>query len=120
MATKLDLTLTATPPEGDHALICLVGSKGALIPKLDKDLAAAVISAMSTARFTGEAGKSATLNLEARTVVLVGTGDSLDQGLEAETTGGTTRFWPTSFLGCRWPLTILINILPRPAATKPL
>ena len=88
MATKLDLTLTATPPEGDHALICLVGSKGALIPKLDKDLAAAVISAMSTTRFTGEAGKSATLNLEARTVVLVGTGDSLDQGLEAETTGG--------------------------------
>ena len=66
MATKLDLTLTASPPEGDHALICLVGSKGALIPKLDKDLAAAVISAMSTARFTGEAGKSATLNLPPR------------------------------------------------------
>ena len=88
MATKLDLTLTATPTEGNHALICLVGSKGALIPKLDKDLAAAVISAILTARFTGEAGKSVTLNLKARTVVLVGTGDSLDQGLEAETTGG--------------------------------
>ena len=43
MATKLDLSLSASLPEGDHALICLVGGNGELVPSLDKDLAAAVI-----------------------------------------------------------------------------
>ena len=63
MATKLDLSLSASLPEGDHALICLVGGNGELVPSLDKDLAAAVISAMATAQFAGDEGKSITLNL---------------------------------------------------------
>ena len=88
MATKLDLTFSATHPDGEHALICLVGSKGALVPTLDKELAAAVISAMSTAKFTGEDGKTITLNLETRTVLLVGIGTALTAGLRAEIVGG--------------------------------
>ena len=88
MATKLDLSLSASLAEGDHALICLVGGNGELVPSLDKDLAAAVISAMATAQFAGDEGKSITLNLEARTVVLVGTGTTLTAGSRAEAIGG--------------------------------
>ena len=46
MASKLDLTFSKTEPEGDHAVICLVGAKGKLFPKLEKSFAAAVIAAM--------------------------------------------------------------------------
>ena len=88
MSTKLDLSLSASLSEGDHALICLVGGNGELVPSLDKDLAAAVISAMATAQFAGDEGKSITLNLEARTVVLVGTGTTLTAGSSAEAIGG--------------------------------
>ena len=88
MATKLDFSLSASLPEGDHALICLVGGNGELVPSLDKDLAAAVISAMATAQFAGDEGKSIALNLEARTVVLVGTGTALTAGTSAEAIGG--------------------------------
>ena len=58
MASKLDLSFSLNAPEGDHAIICLVGDSGTLLPTLDKSLAASVIAAMSTASFTGEAGKS--------------------------------------------------------------
>ena len=77
MASKLDLTFSTTAPEGDHALVCLVGTKGKLFPSLDKDVAASVIAAMATAQFTGEADKSITLHLEARTVILIGVGDGV-------------------------------------------
>ena len=75
MASKLDLTFSKTAPEGDHAVICLVGAKGKLFPELEKSFAAAVIAAMATAQFTGDSGKSLTLYIGDRTVVLIGVGD---------------------------------------------
>ena len=56
MASKLDLTFSKTAPEGDHAVICLVGAKGKLFPELEKSFAAAVIAAMATAQFSGDSG----------------------------------------------------------------
>ena len=88
MASKLDLTFSTTAPEGDHALICLVGTKGKLFPSLDKDVAASVIGAMATAQFTGEAGKSITLHLETKTIILIGVGDGVSAGSAAEAVGG--------------------------------
>ena len=64
MASKLDLSFSPNAPEGDHAIICIVGDGGTLLPTLDKSLAASVIAAMSTANFKGDAGKSLTLHLE--------------------------------------------------------
>ena len=87
MASKLDLTFSNIAPDGDHALVCLVGAKGKLFPSLDKDVAASVIAAMATAQFTGEADKSLTLHLEAMTVVLIGVGDGVDAGSAAEAVG---------------------------------
>ena len=84
MATKLELTFSTKAPDGDAALVCLVGDKGELIPTLDKTLAAAIISAMSLAQFSGEDGKSLTLFLEQTAVVLVGAGKSLVKGRDAE------------------------------------
>ena len=40
MATKLDLSLSASLAEGDHALICLVGGNGELVPSLDMEVLA--------------------------------------------------------------------------------
>ena len=88
MASKLDLTFSSTAPDGDHAVVCLVGTKGKLFPALDKELAAAVIAAMATAQFTGEADKSLTLHMETRTVVLIGVGDKPAAGSAAEAIGG--------------------------------
>ena len=51
MATKLELSFSKMAPDGDTAIVCLVGSKGELIPTLDKTLAASIISAMSLAQF---------------------------------------------------------------------
>ena len=58
MASKLDLSFSSNAPEGDHDRLCIVGDSGTLLPTLDKSLAASVIAAMSTANFTGDAGKS--------------------------------------------------------------
>ena len=88
MASKLDLTFSSTAPDGDHAMVCLVGTKGKLFPALDKEVAAAVIAAMATAQFTGEADKSVTLHMETRTVVLIGVGDQPGAGSVAEAIGG--------------------------------
>ena len=88
MASKLDLTFSKTAPEGDHAVICLVGAKGKLFPELEKSFAAAVIAAMATAQFTGDSGKSLTLYIGDRTVVLIGVGESVAPGAEAEAVGG--------------------------------
>jgi len=88
MATKLDLTFSNTAPEGDHAVVCLVGAKGKLFPALDKDAAASVIAAMATAQFTGEVDKSLTLHLETRTVILIGVGDGPAAGSAMEAVGG--------------------------------
>ena len=88
MANKLDLTFSTAAPESEATLICLVGSKNEIIPTLDKSLAAAIISAMSLAQFSGENGKSLTLFLETTAVVLVGVGKSLSKGRDAEALGG--------------------------------
>ena len=88
MASKLDLSFSSNAPEGDHVIICLVGDGGTLLPTLDKSLAASVIAAMSTANFTGEAGKSLILHLESATVLLIGVGQGLKAGSEAEEAGG--------------------------------
>ena len=88
MASKLDLTFSKTAPDGDHAVICLVGAKGELLPTLDKALAASVIAAMATAHFTGEAGKSLTLYIDSVTVILIGVGKGPASGTDAEAVGG--------------------------------
>ena len=88
MASKLDLTFSKTAPDGDHAVICLVGAKGELLPSLDKALAASVIAAMATAQFTGEAGKSLTLYIDSVTVILIGVGEGPASGTDAEAVGG--------------------------------
>ena len=77
MASKLDLSFSSSVPEGDHAIICIVGEGGTLLPTLDKTLAASVIAAMSTAGFAGDKGKSLTLHLENANVLLIGVGDDL-------------------------------------------
>ena len=88
MATKLELSFSKMAPDGDTAIVCLVGSKGELIPTLDKTLAASIISAMSLAQFKGEDGKSLTLFLENTAVVLIGAGKSMVKGAGAEALGG--------------------------------
>ena len=88
MASKLDLTFSKTALDGDHAVICLVGAKGELLPKLDQAMAASVIAAMATAQFTGEAGKSLTLYIDSTTVILIGIGEALVSGSDAEAVGG--------------------------------
>ena len=88
MASKLDLTFSKSAPDGDYAVICLVGAKGELFPALDKALAASVIAAMATAQFTGEAGKSLTLYIDSTTVILIGVGDGPAAGSDAEAVGG--------------------------------
>ena len=88
MASKLDLSFSPNAPEGDHAIICIVGDGGTLLPTLDKSLAASVIAAMSTANFKGDAGKSLTLHLENVSVLLIGTGEGVKPGSDAEEVGG--------------------------------
>ena len=88
MTSKLDLSFSSNIPEGDHAIICFVGDGGTLLPALDKSLAATVIAAMATANFKGAAGKSLTLHLETITVLLVGVGEGVKAGSDAEEIGG--------------------------------
>ena len=88
MASKLDLSFSSTIPDGGQTVICLVAEGGTLLPTLDKAVAAAVISAMSAAQFTGEVNKSLTLFLEAGVFVLVGTGAGVEAGSAAEEIGG--------------------------------
>jgi len=88
MASKLDLSFSTNTPDGAHAVVCLVSDGGTLLPTLDKDQAAAVITAMSAASFNGDADKSLTLFLEAGVFVLVGIGEGVVAGSAAETVGG--------------------------------
>ena len=43
---------------------------------------------MATAQFTGDSGKSLTLYIGDRTVVLIGVGETVAPGAEAEAVGG--------------------------------
>jgi len=88
MANKLKLVLSSAAPEGDVVTICLIGTNATIIPHLDKTAAAELIAAMGAAQFTGKKGKSLTLYGAAGTYLLVGIGDALEAGRDAEDIGG--------------------------------
>ena len=88
MPVKLQLSFTTSAPQGDVATICLVGGDGALMPRLDGDVAAQLIAAMTTARFKGKAGKSLTVYTAQSCFILIGVGDALAPGTKAEDIGG--------------------------------
>ena len=88
MPVKLQLSFTKSAPQGDVATVCLVGGDGALMPRLDGDVAAQLIAAMTTAQFKGKAGKSLTVYTSQSCFILIGVGDELAPGAKAEDVGG--------------------------------
>ncbi|MDA7792387.1 leucyl aminopeptidase [bacterium] len=88
MANKLKLELSANIPDGDVAKICLIGNGAKIIPHLEKAEAANLIAAMGQAQFTGKKGKCLTLYTADGTYILVGVGDGLETGRDAEDVGG--------------------------------
>ena len=88
MANKLELKFSSKQPKGTAATVCLVGDDGALLPKLDRDLAAKVVAAMAAAGFKGKKDKSLTLYVDDMAVVLVGTGAAPKAGTGAQAIGG--------------------------------
>ena len=91
MATKLQFSFVKDAPKGDFATICLIGANAELLPHLERDAAAAVIAAMATAQFKGDAGKIQTIYCETGCYILVGTGETgkgLKAGRKAEDIGG--------------------------------
>ena len=88
MPVKLQISFTTSAPQGDVATICLVGGDGALMPRLDGDVAAQLIAAMTTARFKSKAGKSLTVYTAQSCFILIGVGDKLAPGTKAEDIGG--------------------------------
>ncbi len=88
MPVKLQLSFVKTAPKGDITMICLIGKNGEIIPHLEKDVAAYLIAAMATAQFTGKSGKSLVIYADQNSYLLIGTGDKLAAGAEAENLGG--------------------------------
>ena len=88
MPVKLQLSFAKTAPKGDFTTICLIGKNGEIIPHLEKDVAAYLIAAMATAQFTGKFGKSLVIYADQNSYLLIGTGDKLAAGTEAENLGG--------------------------------
>ena len=88
MPVKLQLSFAKTAPQGDVTTICLIGKNGDIIPHLEQDVAAFLIAAMATAQFTGKAGKSLMIYNDKQSYLLLGTGDKLAPGKEAEIVGG--------------------------------
>ena len=68
--------------------ICLIGKNGEIIPRLEKNTAAHLIRTMTLAQFTRKSGKSLVIYTDTNTYLLIGTGDKLAAGTEAETLGG--------------------------------
>ena len=91
MANKLKLALSSAAPEGDVVTICLIGTNATIIPHLDKTAAAELIAAMGAAQFTGKKGKTLTLYGAAGTYLLVGIGDALEAGRDAEDEGAVFK-----------------------------
>jgi len=58
MPTKLQLSFAADAPKGDVITICFIGKGGQIVPSLEQDVAAYLIDAMATLKFTGVAGKT--------------------------------------------------------------
>ncbi|NCW55760.1 MAG: leucyl aminopeptidase, partial [Rhodobacteraceae bacterium] len=88
MPVKLQLSFDKTAPKGDVTTICLIGKKGDIIPHLEQDVAAFLIAAMATAQFTGKAGKSLMIYNDKKSYLLLGAGDKLAPGKDAEIVGG--------------------------------
>ena len=87
MPAKLKISFSNIAPKGDVAIICLIGKNCAIIPHLEKNVAAHLISAMATAQFTGKFGKSLLIYSDKNSYLLLGTGDKLTSGKVAETLG---------------------------------
>jgi len=88
MANKVTLEISTAAPEGDFAIICLIGTNAKIIPHLEKEQAAELIAAMGAAQFTGKSGSTLTLYLAQKTYLLVGIGDGVEAGRNAEDLGG--------------------------------
>ncbi len=88
MPAKLKLSFSKAAPKGDITTICLIGKNGEIIPHLEKDIAAYLIGSMAIAKFTGKFGKSLLIYTDANSYLLIGTGDKLAAGSEAEKLGG--------------------------------
>ena len=88
MPAKLQLSFSNAAPKGNVTTICFIGQSGEIISHLEKDVAAHLIGAMATAQFTGKFGKSLLIYDDMNSYLLVGTGDKLTAGLEAEKLGG--------------------------------
>ncbi len=88
MTNKLNISFSDATPQGDFASICLIGENAKIIPHLEKAVAAELIAAMGTAQFTGKKGESLTLYSTTSTFLLVGIGEGLEAGRDAEDIGG--------------------------------
>ena len=88
MPARLQLSFSNAAPKGNVTTICFIGQSGEIISHLEKDVAAHLIGAMATAQFSGKFGKSLLIYNEKNSYLLVGTGDRLTAGLEAEKLGG--------------------------------
>ena len=88
MPAKLKLSFSKTSPKGDVTTICLIGKNAEIIPRLEKNIAAHLIRTMALAQFTGKSGKSLMIYTDINSYLLIGTGDKLGAGTEAETLGG--------------------------------
>jgi leucyl aminopeptidase len=88
MPAKLKLSFSKTVPKGDITTICLIGKNGEIVPHLDKDVAAYLIRAMAISKFTGKFGKSLLIYTDAKSYLLIGIGNKLEAGTEAERLGG--------------------------------
>ncbi len=88
MPAKLKLSFSKNSPKGDVTTICLIGKNGNIIPHLEKNIAAHLIRTMALAQFTGKFGKRLMVYTDTNSYLLVGTGDKLATGTEAEKLGG--------------------------------
>ncbi|MDC3234927.1 leucyl aminopeptidase [Candidatus Puniceispirillum sp.] len=88
MPSKLKLSFSKTSLKGDVTTICLIGKNGEIIPHLEKNIAAHLIRTMALAQFTGKFGKSLMVYTDTTSYLLIGTGDKLVTGTEAEKLGG--------------------------------
>ena len=88
MPARLKLSFSKNSPKGDVTTICLIGKNGEIIPRLEKNIAAHLIRTMALAQFTGRSGKSLMIYTDTNSYLLIGTGDKMAAGNEAEKLGG--------------------------------
>jgi leucyl aminopeptidase len=88
MPAKLKVSFSKSTPKGDITTICLIGKNGEIIPHLDKDAAAHLIRVMAIAKFNGKFGESLLIYTDESSYLLIGIGNKLEAGAEAERLGG--------------------------------